>query len=183
MVHRTHHLHRYEIQGEQLPHGCFDGVLFCVSLPLVSSMPCVCTLPFLSQQCSRQSVTFQASHLSLRTPCDDAGIYHQVRKRSPRKARPPFARAAAVDRAHQVLCPTQHRFRFLLPLLASFFARRCCPFTFLANSIPPRSVVYSCFPNPYRCDYMHGERVRANWQSCGTWCLGRIWYAVCRLLF
>ena len=23
-------------------------------------------------------------------------------------------------------------------------------------------------------DYLHGERVRANWQSCGTWCLGRI---------
>ena len=23
-------------------------------------------------------------------------------------------------------------------------------------------------------DYVRGERVRANWQSCGTWCLGRI---------
>ena len=25
-----------------------------------------------------------------------------------------------------------------------------------------------------KADYVHGERVRANWQSCGTWCLGRI---------
>lgn len=25
-----------------------------------------------------------------------------------------------------------------------------------------------------KSDYVHGERVRANWQSCGTWCLGRI---------
>merc|ERR1712087_1051238 len=25
-----------------------------------------------------------------------------------------------------------------------------------------------------KSDYVRGERVRANWQSCGTWCLGRI---------
>ena len=25
-----------------------------------------------------------------------------------------------------------------------------------------------------KADYVRGERVRANWQSCGTWCLGRI---------
>ena len=25
-----------------------------------------------------------------------------------------------------------------------------------------------------KCDYVRGDRVRANWQSCGTWCLGRI---------
>ena len=25
-----------------------------------------------------------------------------------------------------------------------------------------------------KSDYLRGDRVRANWQSCGTWCLGRI---------
>jgi len=49
-------------------------------------------------------------------PCGNAGIHHQIRKRSPRKARTPFARAAAVDRAHQVSCLMRHRLRSL-PLL------------------------------------------------------------------
>ena len=25
-----------------------------------------------------------------------------------------------------------------------------------------------------KSDYVRGDRVRANWQSCGTWCYGRV---------
>jgi len=43
----------------------------------------------------------------------------------------------------------------------------------LEKHVPP-SRVQPLSTGHIKCDYMHGERVRANWQSCGTWCLGRI---------
>merc|ERR1712070_587368 len=39
--------------------------------------------------------------------------------------------------------------------------------------VPP-SRVQPMSTGHIKSDYVHGERVRANWQSCGTWCLGRI---------
>ena len=38
----------------------------------------------------------------------------------------------------------------------------------------PPSRVQPLSTGHIKADYVHGERVRANWQSCGTWCLGRI---------
>ena len=38
----------------------------------------------------------------------------------------------------------------------------------------PPSRVQPMSTGHIKSDYVHGERVRANWQSCGTWCLGRI---------
>ena len=43
----------------------------------------------------------------------------------------------------------------------------------LEKHVPP-SRVQPLSTGHIKCDYLHGERVRANWQSCGTWCLGRI---------
>jgi len=43
----------------------------------------------------------------------------------------------------------------------------------LEKHVPP-SRVQPMSTGHIKCDYVHGERVRANWQSCGTWCLGRI---------
>merc|ERR1712196_565694 len=44
---------------------------------------------------------------------------------------------------------------------------------YLEKHVPP-SCVQPMSTGHIRSDYVHGERVRANWQSCGTWCLGRI---------
>ena len=43
----------------------------------------------------------------------------------------------------------------------------------LEKHVPP-SRVQPMSTGHIKSDYVHGERVRANWQSCGTWCLGRI---------
>lgn len=43
----------------------------------------------------------------------------------------------------------------------------------LEKHVPP-SRVLPLSDRHIKTDYMRGERVRANWQSCGTWCLGRI---------
>ena len=43
----------------------------------------------------------------------------------------------------------------------------------LEKHVPP-SRVQPMSTGHLKNDYVHGERVRANWQSCGTWCLGRI---------
>jgi len=43
----------------------------------------------------------------------------------------------------------------------------------LEKHVPP-SRVQPLSTGHIKGDYVHGERVRANWQSCGTWCLGRI---------
>lgn len=43
----------------------------------------------------------------------------------------------------------------------------------LEKHVPP-SRVQPMSTGHIKQDYVHGERVRANWQSCGTWCLGRI---------
>jgi len=43
----------------------------------------------------------------------------------------------------------------------------------LEKHVPP-SRVQPMSSGHIKCDYRRGERVRANWQSCGTWCLGRI---------
>lgn len=43
----------------------------------------------------------------------------------------------------------------------------------LEKHVPP-SRVQPMSTGHIKNDYVHGERVRANWQSCGTWCLGRI---------
>ncbi|KAL3901097.1 MAG: hypothetical protein SGPRY_012335, partial [Prymnesium sp.] len=43
----------------------------------------------------------------------------------------------------------------------------------LEKHVPP-SRVQAMSTGHFKADYMRGERVRANWQSCGTWCLGRI---------
>ena len=43
----------------------------------------------------------------------------------------------------------------------------------LEKHVPP-SRVQPMSTGHIKNDYLHGERVRANWQSCGTWCLGRI---------
>jgi len=43
----------------------------------------------------------------------------------------------------------------------------------LEKHVPP-SRVQPMSTGHIKSDYVRGERVRANWQSCGTWCLGRI---------
>lgn len=43
----------------------------------------------------------------------------------------------------------------------------------LEKHVPP-SRIQPMSTGHIKADYVHGERVRANWQSCGTWCLGRI---------
>jgi len=43
----------------------------------------------------------------------------------------------------------------------------------LEKHVPP-SRVQPMSSGHLKSDYVRGERVRANWQSCGTWCLGRI---------
>ena len=43
----------------------------------------------------------------------------------------------------------------------------------LEKHVPP-SRVQPMSTGHLKTDYVVGERVRANWQSCGTWCLGRI---------
>uniref|UniRef100_A0A7S0J618 EF-hand domain-containing protein n=1 Tax=Calcidiscus leptoporus TaxID=127549 RepID=A0A7S0J618_9EUKA len=43
----------------------------------------------------------------------------------------------------------------------------------LEKHVPP-SRVQPLSSGHVKTDYVLGERVRANWQSCGTWCLGRI---------
>ena len=43
----------------------------------------------------------------------------------------------------------------------------------LEKHVPP-SRVQPMSTGHIKVDYVHGQRVRANWQSCGTWCLGRI---------
>mmetsp|Transcript_63197 Transcript_63197/g.105139 ORF Transcript_63197/g.105139 Transcript_63197/m.105139 type:complete len:475 (+) Transcript_63197:101-1525(+) len=43
----------------------------------------------------------------------------------------------------------------------------------LEKHVPP-SRVQPMSSGHIKSDYVRGERVRANWQSCGTWCLGRI---------
>jgi len=43
----------------------------------------------------------------------------------------------------------------------------------LEKHVPP-SRVQPLSSAHIKSDYVRGDRVRANWQSCGTWCLGRI---------
>lgn len=43
----------------------------------------------------------------------------------------------------------------------------------LEKHVPP-SRVQPMNSSHIKCDYVRGDRVLANWQSCGTWCLGRI---------
>uniref|UniRef100_A0A7S4EYY5 EF-hand domain-containing protein n=1 Tax=Chrysotila carterae TaxID=13221 RepID=A0A7S4EYY5_CHRCT len=43
----------------------------------------------------------------------------------------------------------------------------------LEKHVPP-SRVQPLGSGHIKSDYVRGDRVRANWQSCGTWCLGRI---------
>jgi len=44
----------------------------------------------------------------------------------------------------------------------------------LAKHVPPLRVQPVSQQGHVKSDYASGERVRANWQGCGTWCLGRI---------
>jgi len=43
----------------------------------------------------------------------------------------------------------------------------------LEKHVPP-SRVQPLSSAHVKNDYVRGDRVRANWHSCGTWCLGRV---------